>query len=116
MKKDNPSKAPLQFVCAGRRVQIKELVYSTNCTYYTVEGSEDDLLEAGLVARHQLPAPRPHCKWTDRREKVKVNRVLKTYRPANGGLRVSLDAIAVAKLDSEFQTFLASLTGRALAP
>jgi hypothetical protein len=116
MKNESTSTSHRQCICAGRRFQIKELAHGHSGPHYVIEGAESDLLEAGLVAQHQVPAPRPHCKWSNRRDKLKVNRVFKTYRPPHGGLRVTIDAIVVARLDSDFQQILISIAGSALAP
>jgi hypothetical protein len=112
MKNESTSTSHRQCICAGRRFHIRELAHGHSGPYYTLEGSESDLLEAGLVAQHQVPAPRPHCKRNSRSERVRVNRVFKTYRPSHGDLRVTIDAIVVARLDRGFQRFISTATGR----
>lgn len=72
---------------------------------YEIEGTDDYLLQAGIVKQEHLPANRPRCRIAPRED----GGVFSCSRLASGRVRAIVSATAIIDRDAAFKRFLGGI-------
>ncbi len=78
------------------------------------EATDAELMAAGLIEVADIPGPSPGCKNPVRRQVVGVE-YIRTYRMADGRVRLTISENLVRQRDTAFVTFLASINSPVLS-